>query len=641
MALERYVEVTPKVALSENMTSDSRHDKPNAASVAPVRQASNEARDALPLGAALGLHLFAASPDCVKLIDLDGKIQFMNDNGMALVEIDDIRTVQGTPWLDLWPQEAGLLVKTAMEDAKAGRVGRFMAFAVTTKGTPKWWDVVVSAIKDDLKNISGLLAVSRDVTRQKQIEDSFRIGEQRFRALADNIAQFAWMADATGYLYWYNQRWFDYTGTDLSEMAGSGWRKVHHPAHVDRVTTKFQSCIDSGLIWEDTFPLRGADGQYRWFLSRAMPIRDDNGKVALWCGTNTDITEQRKASQRLSQLARLIELSHEAILVWDPEDGVLLWNRGCVEMFGYTESQALHGNSYTLLQTSSTLSRDQILSVLETDGQWSGELLRRASDGSEVWTDCRLELIRVGDNRVVLETNRDVSERRRADTVRNVLIAELNHRVKNTLAIVQSLATQTARTSASMDEFVQSFTGRIQSLSVAHNVLTDTNWSNASVYDLVKSQVDMSAALGDRVTIGGPEAFLAPQPALQLTLILHELATNAVEHGALSDAKGRVSVTWEICGDTTGAGVDQAAVSQSLRLVWRESDVVGVLAPQRKGFGLNLIERSGRLPHIKTRYEFCDDGICCEIMAHLDEPATTSQPFFNPGKAAIRASGTS
>lgn len=622
------------------MTNDSRHHPPGKVPAQSHDPKETDVWDALPLGASLGLNLLAASPDCVKLLDLDGNIQFMNQNGLALVEVDDFRDMQGKPWVGLWPAEYEQFVQTAMDEAKASRVGRFTAFAFTGKGTPKWWDVVVSGIKYDGEAVSGLLAVSRDVTRQKQIEDSFRIGEQRFRALADNIAQFAWMADTTGYLYWYNQRWFDYTGTDLSEMAGSGWKKVHHPAHVDRVNAKFQNCIDNGLVWEDTFPLRGADGNYRWFLSRAMPIRDDNGNVALWCGTNTDITEQRKASQRLSQLARLIELSHEAILVWDPEDGVLLWNRGCVEMFGYTEGEALNSDSYKLLQTSNTLSREEMLAAVEAGGQWSGEVLRRAKDGSEVWTDCRLELIRVGDNRVVLETNRDVSERRRADTVRNVLIAELNHRVKNTLAIVQSLATQTARTSASMDEFVQSFTGRIQSLSMAHNVLTDTNWSNASVYDLVKSQVDMSAALGDRVTIGGPEAFLAPQPALQLTLILHELATNAVEHGALSGSNGRVSVTWEMVSNVSDAGLVDAAASPRLRIVWRETEVGGVVAPPRKGFGLNLIERSGHLPHIKTRFEFHDDGICCEIITNLDLPTASNQPFFNPGKSAGRASGS-
>ncbi|HPG88286.1 MAG TPA: PAS domain S-box protein [Hyphomicrobium sp.] len=580
--------------------------------------------DGLPLGANLGMHLLAASPDCVKLIDLDGNIQFMNESGQRLLEVDDFSDMHGKPWINFWPSENVHFAKAALSDAKDGRVARFQAFAPSAKGTPKWWDVVVSAVRNDSNEVAGLLAVSRDVTRQKQIEDSFRIGEQRFRALADNIAQFAWMADKTGYIYWYNQRWFDYTGTDLAEMSGWGWKKVHHPAHLDRVAAKFQVSIDTGTIWEDTFPLRGADGNYRWFLSRAMPIRDDAGNIVLWCGTNTDVTDQRKASQRLSQLARLIELSHEAILVWDLEDGVLLWNRGCVELFGYTEAEALSKNSYALLQTSNTLSREQLIAAVGADGQWTGEVLRSAKDGSEVWTDCRLELIRVGDHRVVLETNRDVTERRRADTVRNVLIAELNHRVKNTLAIVQSLASQTARSSGNMDEFVQSFTGRIHSLSVAHNVLTETNWSNASVRDLVATQIDMAAGSGNRINIAGPEAFLASQPALQLTLMLHELATNALEHGALRGHEGRISVTWDIADDE----------KPRLKLLWRESGVDGVSGPTRRGFGLNLIERSGRLPHISTRMLFNPDGISCEITCDLEQPTASAAVYFNPGQAS-------
>jgi len=126
--------------------------------------------------------------------------------------------------------------------------------------------------------------------------------EARFRALADNIAQLAWMTDATGWIFWYNQRWFDYTGRTLEEMQGWGWLQVHHPEHVDRVVAKFSRCIETGELWEDTFPLRGTDGSYRWFLSRAVPIRDEQGKVLRWCGTNTDITDRKVAEAERERL---------------------------------------------------------------------------------------------------------------------------------------------------------------------------------------------------------------------------------------------------------------------------------------------------------------------------------------------------
>jgi PAS domain S-box-containing protein len=141
--------------------------------------------------------------------------------------------------------------------------------------------------------------IVRDITEKKQYEQDLEASERRIRALADNIAQFAWMADPSGWIYWYNQRWFDYTGTTLDEMQGWGWQKVHHPEHRERVVEKFKLHLEHGIPWEDTFPLRGKDGEYRWFLSRALPIFDWAGQVQQWFGTNTDITEQLQVEEAL------------------------------------------------------------------------------------------------------------------------------------------------------------------------------------------------------------------------------------------------------------------------------------------------------------------------------------------------------
>src|SRR5262249_55410083 len=139
------------------------------------------------------------------------------------------------------------------------------------------------------------IGMNVDITEQRQ-------NEERFRALADNMAQLAWMADETGARFWYNRRWFEYTGTTLEEMRGSGWRKVHAPEHIDRVGAKMSHCFATGELWEDSFPLRGKDGAYRWFLTRAVPIRNERGEVPRWFGSNTDVTEQRQAEERLRAL---------------------------------------------------------------------------------------------------------------------------------------------------------------------------------------------------------------------------------------------------------------------------------------------------------------------------------------------------
>jgi PAS domain S-box-containing protein len=161
---------------------------------------------------------------------------------------------------------------------------------------------------------SGVLA-AETITDRPQTAQTLA-DEERFRTLADNIAQLAWSADPAGSIVWYNQRWYDYTGTTLEEVRGWRWQNLLHPDHVERVVGNISRCFETGERWEDTFPLRGQTGEYRWFLSRAFPIRDAAGRVARWFGTNTDITEQRMAEEALREADRhkndfLAWLSHE------------------------------------------------------------------------------------------------------------------------------------------------------------------------------------------------------------------------------------------------------------------------------------------------------------------------------------------
>ncbi|GJL58281.1 MAG: two-component hybrid sensor and regulator [Nitrospirales bacterium] len=153
----------------------------------------------------------------------------------------------------------------------------------------------------------GYVGLVLDLSYQKEIEEQHRESEERFRTLANTISQFAWMADAMGRIFWYNARWYEYTGTTLRDMEGWGWKKVHHPDHVDRVVEKIRRCFQTGQIWEDTFPLKGKDGEYRWFLSRAVPIRNHLGEVVRWIGTNTDITELKTIQEQLQHLTSQLE----------------------------------------------------------------------------------------------------------------------------------------------------------------------------------------------------------------------------------------------------------------------------------------------------------------------------------------------
>ncbi|MEQ8557901.1 MAG: HWE histidine kinase domain-containing protein [Henriciella sp.] len=146
--------------------------------------------------------------------------------------------------------------------------------------------------------------------RYKALQHSYAQLEADFHMLANSIPQLAWMTRPDGWIFWYNQRWFDFTGTTLEDMQGSGWKAVHHPDHVDRVAKHFNRAFETGEPWEDTFPLRSKDGDYRWFLSRAVPIRDTEGNIIRWFGTNTDITEQKRIEERQTLIMR--EIDHRA-----------------------------------------------------------------------------------------------------------------------------------------------------------------------------------------------------------------------------------------------------------------------------------------------------------------------------------------
>jgi PAS domain S-box-containing protein len=187
----------------------------------------------------------------------------------------------------------------ALVDVPCLQEGRWVALLVVTSKTVRHWR------PDEVSLMQEMVARLWTVILHARAMQDLHESEARFRALADNIAQLAWMTDPTGRSLWYNQRWFDYTGRALEEMLGWGWQLVHHPEHLDRVVEKFRRCIETGELWEDTFPLRAKDGSYRWFLSRAAAIRDEQGNVLRWCGTNTDITDRKVAeAERERLLAR-------------------------------------------------------------------------------------------------------------------------------------------------------------------------------------------------------------------------------------------------------------------------------------------------------------------------------------------------
>ena len=145
--------------------------------------------------------------------------------------------------------------------------------------------------------------------------EELRESESQFRSLANSIPQLAWMTDPDGNRIWFNQRWYDFTGTTFDQVEGWGWKALQHPDHLDRVLRSIEYSWRTGDPWEDTSLIRGKEGNYRWFLSRALPIRDVNGKIVRWFGTNTDVTDQKQAEEALVRSERMAAMGRLAGII--------------------------------------------------------------------------------------------------------------------------------------------------------------------------------------------------------------------------------------------------------------------------------------------------------------------------------------
>ncbi len=189
---------------------------------------------------------------------------------------------------------------------------RLTAILYLHEPAPRRWTDADAALAGDVAERTW------SAVEQARAEAAKAESEAQFRALAENVSQLAWMAEPDGHVFWYNKRWYDYTGTTLEEMQGWGWRTVHHPDHIERIIAEVQGKWAAGRSWEGTYLLRSAAGGYRWFLTRAEPIRNEAGELVRWFGTNTDITAQREAEEALArhraELERLVEARTAALL---------------------------------------------------------------------------------------------------------------------------------------------------------------------------------------------------------------------------------------------------------------------------------------------------------------------------------------
>jgi PAS domain S-box-containing protein len=286
-------EITEWFGTATDISERKRHDEERERLLARERQAREQVTTMLER---ITNAFFAA--------DRQWRFTYVNGEAERLLRRPREELLGHTIWEE-FPEAVGAKIEREYRRAMATQTT--VQFEEYYPPLDAWFDIHAYPSPD------GLSVFFQDVTARKRAEEALRESEERFRTLGNSIPQLAWMADASGWIFWYNGRWHEYTGTTLEEMQGWGWQKVHHPDHVDRVVRKIRQAFEAGIPWEDTFPLRSRTGEYRWFLSRALPIRDANGAVARWFGTNTDITEEiERAAERERFLGRERELRAEA-----------------------------------------------------------------------------------------------------------------------------------------------------------------------------------------------------------------------------------------------------------------------------------------------------------------------------------------
>ncbi|MEX0727295.1 MAG: PAS domain S-box protein [Planctomycetaceae bacterium] len=244
--------------------------------------------------------------DAVITTDLEGRVTMLNPLAVQLTGWTS-EEASGRPLSDVF-QIVNEATREAVENpaVQALKENVIIGLAnhtilIARDGTERPIDDSAAPIRYEEGQVVGCVLVFRDVTERRQADKAVRESETRLAQLADNISQLVWMAGPGGRIIWYNQRWYEYTGMNSDEL--QNWQNAVHPDDEQRVVKKLEQCFETGDMWEDTFPLRGGDGVFRWFLSRAVPIRDSAGRIDRWFGTFTDITEQRDTQEKLRMLA--------------------------------------------------------------------------------------------------------------------------------------------------------------------------------------------------------------------------------------------------------------------------------------------------------------------------------------------------
>ena len=348
------------------------------------------------------------------------------------------------------------------------------------------------------------------------------------------------------------------------------------------------------------------DGTRVPFLPYPTPFTDASGRIEGAINVLVDIGRRKEAEAIAARLAAIVTSSDDAIISKTPGGVVTSWNAGATRIFGYEPEEMIGQHITRIIPPELRSEEDDIISRLRAGERIDHyETVRVAKDGRRLDISLSVSPLRSETGEVIgaSKVARDITDKKQAEKLQLLLVEELNHRVKNTLATVQAIANQSLVRARSQRDFVTSFSGRLHALAKLHTLLTQTNMRGTELCELIASQVRLGSPDEDRVSVNGPFLFLGPQEANHLGMVLHELTTNARKYGALSVAGGRLAVSWEV---RTNGG-------RRLLLQWSESNGPRVRAPDSRGFGMTLIEQTVRVHGGEASMHFAEDGLKCRI----------------------------
>ena len=350
------------------------------------------------------------------------------------------------------------------------------------------------------------------------------------------------------------------------------------------------------------------DGTRVHFVPYPTPLYDNSGILIGAVNMLIDISERKRAEADAQRLASIVESTDDAIVSKDLTGIITSWNGGAERLFGYAAEEVI-GKPVTILIPPDRLDEEPEIIERISRGERVDryDTVRRRKDGSLVDVSLTVSPLKDADGRIVGASKiaRDITARKRAQEQQQLLVNEMQHRIKNSLATIQAIATQTLNQHA---EERDAFIARLHALANAHDLLTSETWEGAPLRAIVNRALEpFQEHLHERIAMSGPsDLWLDSTKSVIVAMAMHELATNAVKYGALSTGDGHVSIAWE-----------RQLQTDRLRLIWQESGGPPVSPPKQTGFGTHLLKRAFACQPGGSELVFNPQGICCTLEVAL------------------------